>query len=238
MLARISLRIRRADLPARVRLATRKALGQSWDFLRKFLHASPVGIALLIGLSAAGLLVAVSFAFMMLPASRLFELAGDYGRPDDPPGGRVLYFFICLMSAWVAGLTMKALDSWWERFRRPEQAALNVPAGLNNNLGAWLRRAARTAAKLYDISFWIMTAAVGSLMLVRAVRDRELMPIVDRLGFLLAGYFGEALGHVARALHPMPETVRFAASLLIVSFFFYGFAQFFRPKGKADGDHA
>lgn len=224
---------RRAALQMRTFCHMRAALGRGWRFLTRLLRASPAAVALLVILCAAGLLVLVSFAFMMLPASRIFALRSEiHGLSHEPPGGRALYFFICLISAWVAGLAMKALDAWWERFRRPEQAALNLPAGLNNNLRAWLRRTARTAAKLYDISFWIMAAAVGSLMLMRAARDPAFVPTVNRLTSLLADYFGAAGGTIMLETSRLPPAFGLPAGLLFISFFFFGCWKLMRSGGK------
>ena len=187
-------------------------------FLKKFLRASPIGLALLIGLCAAGFLVAASFAVMMLPVSRV---AWHHGLANEPPGGRALYFLICLMSAWTAGLIMRGLDIWWGRLLgRPEKYAPNLPGERG--------RAVRTAAKLYDISFWIVAWAAGALTLVGLMHDRSFWQAAKLVVSLIGGHLAAAFAMIGNEVGSPPSILGLPAFLLVISFFFYALSKALR----------
>lgn len=201
----------------------RKVLVHRRPFLIKFLRASPAAVALLIGLCGVSITALVSFGLMLCPAWRWSRLAAHYGFSDDAPAGRAVCFLVCLMAAWLAGVIMKALNSWWERLRRPDQAELKLTGRARIDLWSWMRRAARTAAEFYDIAFWIMAAVVGLLMVVNASRDPAFVPAVDKVVDMLGGYLGAAAGIVMHEIDLMPPTLRFPAALLFLSFILYAF---------------
>ena len=186
------------------------------------------GLGLLLILCAAGLLMASSFMFMMMPASRLFAMRGHFGMPDEPPGGRALYFFICLMSAWVADLTLKALDRWWERLWHPEPAVLQ----LTIRQLSWKTKLLVVAAKLYDLSFWIMIWASGMLTLALLMHDLAFRPAIKLVVAHIRDQAGQALYMIGGEIAHLPALLAFPAMLLILSFFVYPLVKILRAPGR------
>jgi hypothetical protein len=201
----------------------RKVLVHRPPFLIKCLRASPIAMALLVGFWGFSAASVLSFGLMVCPAWRWSRLAAHYGFLDSPPVARVVCFLVCLISVWLTGVMMKALESWGERLRLPEQAEFQLTSGACVDLRSWLRRAARTAAEFYNIAFWIVATIVGLLMVVNASRDPTFGPATFKVADLLGGYLGAAAGIVMHEIDLMPTTLRFPAALLFLSFILYAF---------------
>ncbi len=187
------------------------------SFLRKLLWGCVKPAALVVGMCGAFLVGAVSFLQMLAPNWGVFGLRGE-----APPGGRPACFFICLVSAYLGCLSVRALGSWWNGlFGSP-------PA---DDFRPWWRRAARTVADLYGASFYLMAGTFGALMLPRAIFDPAFVPAAKVVILHAATYFGEALGLVACEIHRLPPLLSLPAGLLVLS---YGPYALFRNGSLSD----
>jgi hypothetical protein len=197
---------------AAARSAAAATLGRGKSFLRKFLRGCVKPAALVVGLCGAFLVGAVSFLYMLAPHWYAFGL-----RAEAPRGGRAVCFLICVLSAYVDCLTVQALESWWNRLFGSPPAADFRP---------WWRRAARTAADLYAVSFYVMVGTLGALMLARSVIDPAFMPAAQVVVSHAVVYLKMALGLVAYEMGRLPPLLSLAAVLLFLSYGPYAFIRY------------
>ena len=185
--------------------------------LKKFLRASPTGIAIVTGMSCTIVVAIASFRLMMAPSWRWPALAADFGFYPNTPGVRPAAFVGCVISVWLLRACEKAWDNWVLNLRLPERVE-----PWEYEPPPWDWRVRQAAADIYVVAFWTIVVATGLLLLASAGGDTGFVPVSLRFASMLGNHLADAVGTIMREIIRLPKIFQFPAGLLVISFVFFG----------------